>query len=102
MLIIENMATFRDVYEKHEMLGKGAFSIVCRCVEKETGDNYAVKIIKTTRMSVRELIKLEREARIGRKLVDHLHIVRLHNAIQAYLNIYLSDMGNSDKLFRYY
>ena len=88
MLIIENMATFRDVYEKHEMLGKGAFSVVYRCVEKETGDNYAVKIIKTTRMSVRELIKLEREARIGRKLVDHLHIVRLHNAIQVYSDIY--------------
>lgn len=82
------MASFKDTYEKHGVLGKGAFSIVSKCTEKETGKEYAVKIIKTTRMTVRELIKLEREARINRKL-DHNNIVQLHNTIQVRQKKYL-------------
>lgn len=82
------MASFNDNYEKHGVLGKGAFSIVSKCTEKETGKEYAVKIIKTTRMTVRELIKLEREARINRKL-DHNNIVQLHNTIQVRQKKYL-------------
>ena len=77
-----NMTKFIDVYEKQGILGKGAFSIVYKCREKETGNEYAAKIIKTAAMSVRELIKLEREARINRK-VEHQNIVRLHNTIQV-------------------
>ena len=77
-----NMTKFTDVYEKQGILGKGAFSIVYKCREKETGNEYAAKIIKTAAMSVRELIKLEREARINRK-VEHQNIVRLHNTIQV-------------------
>ena len=82
------MAHFSDLYEQHGILGRGAFSIVCRCTEKETGTEYAVKIIKTARMTVRELIKLEREARICRKLLDHANIVRLHNAVQVQFTLY--------------
>ena len=82
------MASFVDIYEKHGVLGKGAFSVVSRCTEKETGKQYAVKIIKTTKMNVRELIKLEREARINRK-VEHQNIVRLHNTIQVSPGHYL-------------
>ena len=80
------MTSFKDIYEKHGVLGKGAFSVVCRCTEKETGNEYAAKIIKTSKMTVRELIKLEREARINRK-VEHKNIVRLYNTIQVSLLI---------------
>ena len=76
------MSKFSDIYERQGILGKGAFSIVYKCIEKETGNEFAAKIIKTAAMSVRELIKLEREARINRK-VEHQNIVRLHNTIQV-------------------
>ena len=78
------MSKFNDIYEKQGLLGKGAFSKVYKCLEKETGKEFAAKIIKTAAMSVRELIKLEREARINRK-VEHQNIVQLHNTIQVSL-----------------
>ncbi|XP_046654871.1 calcium/calmodulin-dependent protein kinase type II alpha chain isoform X3 [Daphnia pulicaria] len=59
---------FSDNYELKEELGKGAFSIVRRCVQKSTGLEFAAKIINTKKLSARDFQKLEREARICRKL----------------------------------
>ncbi|OXA60712.1 calcium/calmodulin-dependent protein kinase type II alpha chain isoform X2 [Folsomia candida] len=72
---------FSDNYELKEELGKGAFSIVRRCVQKSTGLEFAAKIINTKKLSARDFQKLEREARICRKL-QHPNIVRLHDSIQ--------------------
>ncbi|XP_071039824.1 calcium/calmodulin-dependent protein kinase type II delta chain isoform X3 [Parasteatoda tepidariorum] len=72
---------FSDNYELKEELGKGAFSIVRRCVQKQSGLEFAAKIINTTKLSARDFQKLEREARICRKL-NHQNIVRLHDSIQ--------------------
>ncbi|KAF8765239.1 Calcium/calmodulin-dependent protein kinase like protein [Argiope bruennichi] len=72
---------FSDNYELKEELGKGAFSIVRRCVQKNTGLEFAAKIINTKKLSARDFQKLEREARICRKL-NHPNIVRLHDSIQ--------------------
>ncbi|XP_042623913.1 calcium/calmodulin-dependent protein kinase (CaM kinase) II gamma 1 isoform X2 [Cyprinus carpio] len=81
-----NMATivtstrFTDEYQLYEELGKGAFSVVRRCVKKSTGQEYAAKIINTKKLSARDHQKLEREARICR-LLKHPNIVRLHESI---------------------
>ncbi|XP_025016039.1 calcium/calmodulin-dependent protein kinase type II alpha chain isoform X2 [Tetranychus urticae] len=72
---------FSDNYELKEELGKGAFSIVRRCVQRSTGLEFAAKIINTKKLSARDFQKLEREARICRKL-NHPNIVRLHDSIQ--------------------
>ncbi|XP_076447585.1 calcium/calmodulin-dependent protein kinase type II subunit delta-like isoform X4 [Babylonia areolata] len=72
---------FSDIYELKEELGKGAFSIVRRCVQKATGLEFAAKIINTKKLSARDHQKLEREARICR-LLKHPNIVRLHDSIQ--------------------
>ncbi|XP_033609276.1 calcium/calmodulin-dependent protein kinase type II alpha chain isoform X9 [Cryptotermes secundus] len=72
---------FSDNYELKEELGKGAFSVVRRCVQKSTGSEFAAKIINTKKLSARDFQKLEREARICRKL-QHPNIVRLHDSIQ--------------------
>ncbi|XP_059098049.1 calcium/calmodulin-dependent protein kinase type II alpha chain-like isoform X2 [Tigriopus californicus] len=86
---------FTDNYELKEELGKGAFSVVRRCVQKATGLEFASKIINTKKLSARDFQKLEREARICRKL-QHPNIgknfiyhpnqsralVRLHDSIQ--------------------
>ncbi|EZA53095.1 Calcium/calmodulin-dependent protein kinase type II subunit beta, partial [Ooceraea biroi] len=60
---------------------RGAFSVVRRCVQKSTGHEFAAKIINTKKLSNRDFQKLEREARICRKL-QHPNIVRLHDSIQ--------------------
>ncbi|XP_019697916.1 calcium/calmodulin-dependent protein kinase type II alpha chain isoform X23 [Harpegnathos saltator] len=72
---------FSDNYDLKEELGKGAFSVVRRCVQKSTGHEFAAKIINTKKLSNRDFQKLEREARICRKL-QHPNIVRLHDSIQ--------------------
>ncbi|GBM74890.1 Calcium/calmodulin-dependent protein kinase type II alpha chain [Araneus ventricosus] len=64
---------FSDNYELKEELGKGAFSIVRRCVQKQSGLEFAAKIINTKKLSARDFQKLEREARICRKL-NHQNI----------------------------
>ncbi|CDW55756.1 calcium:calmodulin dependent protein kinase type [Trichuris trichiura] len=60
---------------------RGAFSVVRRCVQTSTGLEFAAKIINTKKLSSRDFQKLEREARICRKL-QHPNIVRLHDSIQ--------------------
>ncbi|KAM6442139.1 calcium/calmodulin-dependent protein kinase type II subunit gamma isoform 16-T18 [Liasis olivaceus] len=81
-----NMATpatctrFTDEYQLYEELGKGAFSVVRRCVKKTSSQEFAAKIINTKKLSARDHQKLEREARICR-LLKHPNIVRLHESI---------------------
>nr|XP_046224547.1 calcium/calmodulin-dependent protein kinase type II subunit delta-like isoform X5 [Oncorhynchus gorbuscha] len=71
---------FTDEYQLYEELGKGAFSVVRRCVKKSSGQEFAAKIINTKKLSARDHQKLEREARICR-LLKHSNIVRLHDSI---------------------
>uniref|UniRef100_A0A672YTS3 calcium/calmodulin-dependent protein kinase n=1 Tax=Sphaeramia orbicularis TaxID=375764 RepID=A0A672YTS3_9TELE len=44
---------FTDEYQLYEELGKGAFSVVRRCVKLCTGQEYAAKIINTKKLSAR-------------------------------------------------
>jgi len=71
---------FTDEYEMKDELGKGAFSIVRRCIQKSTAQEFAAKIINTKKLSTRDYQKLEREARICRQL-KHPNIVRLYDSI---------------------
>ncbi|XP_051530082.1 calcium/calmodulin-dependent protein kinase type II subunit gamma-like isoform X2 [Myxocyprinus asiaticus] len=80
MATIVTSTRFTDEYQLYEELGKGAFSVVRRCVKKSTGQEYAAKIINTKKLSARDHQKLEREARICR-LLKHPNIVRLHESI---------------------
>lgn len=101
---LSDMATqtstrFSDNYELKEELGKGAFSVVRRCVQKATGLEFAAKIINTKKLSARDFQKLEREARICRKL-QHPNIVRLHDSIQEESFHYLVfDLVTGGELF---
>ncbi|KAF7254946.1 hypothetical protein EG68_08753 [Paragonimus skrjabini miyazakii] len=75
----ENDALFDDVYELHEIIGKGPFSVVRRCVHREAGTQYAVKIVdvvKFTSSPGLSTADLKREASICH-LLKHPHIVEL-------------------------
>jgi len=90
---------FNDEYDLKEELGKGAFSIVRRCVKKSTNEEYAAKIINTRKLSARDHQKLEREARICR-LLNHSNIVRLHDSLSDDNNHYLVfDLVTGGELF---
>ncbi|XP_076766215.1 calcium/calmodulin-dependent protein kinase II isoform X25 [Xylocopa sonorina] len=90
---------FSDNYDLREELGKGAFSVVRRCVQKSTGHEFAAKIINTKKLTARDFQKLEREARICRKL-QHPNIVRLHDSIQEENYHYLVfDLVTGGELF---
>uniref|UniRef100_A0A8C2IDX2 calcium/calmodulin-dependent protein kinase n=1 Tax=Cyprinus carpio TaxID=7962 RepID=A0A8C2IDX2_CYPCA len=64
---------FTEEYQLFEELGKGAFSVVRRCVKVLSGQEYAAKIINTKKLSTRDHQKLDREARICR-LLKHSNI----------------------------
>ncbi|XP_075006392.1 calcium/calmodulin-dependent protein kinase type II subunit delta isoform X1 [Calonectris borealis] len=83
---------FTDEYQLFEELGKGAFSVVRRCMKITTGQEYAAKIINTKKLSARDHQKLEREARICRLLK--------HPNIELYV-FYSSIDGKQKKTLNY-
>uniref|UniRef100_A0A8K9X4D9 calcium/calmodulin-dependent protein kinase n=1 Tax=Oncorhynchus mykiss TaxID=8022 RepID=A0A8K9X4D9_ONCMY len=90
---------FTEEFQMFEELGKGAFSVVRRCVKVLSGQEYAAKIINTKKLSARDHQKLDREARICR-LLKHSNIVRLHDSISEEGHHYLIfDLVTGGELF---
>ena len=85
--------TFDEKYRlTNDLLGKGQFGKVWRCVENENGENRAVRIILTKDMKVKTLIEelwkplfqrndfeaVRRECKIGLQL-RHNNVVQMHD-----------------------
>ncbi|XP_031442988.1 peripheral plasma membrane protein CASK isoform X18 [Clupea harengus] len=70
---------FEDVYELCEVIGKGPFSVVRRCINRETGQQFATKIVDVAKFTSSPGLStedLKREASICHML-KHPHIVEL-------------------------
>ncbi|CRL07232.1 CLUMA_CG020213, isoform A [Clunio marinus] len=70
---------FDDVYELCEIIGKGPFSIVRRCIHRESNQQFAVKIVDVAKFTASPGLStsdLKREATICHML-KHPHIVEL-------------------------
>ncbi|XP_071055410.1 peripheral plasma membrane protein CASK isoform X6 [Onthophagus taurus] len=75
----EEEILFDDIYDLCEEIGRGPFSIVRRCIHRQTGQQFAVKIIdvaKFTNSPGLSTEDLKREATICHML-KHPHIVEL-------------------------
>ncbi|KAJ1368482.1 hypothetical protein KIN20_029617 [Parelaphostrongylus tenuis] len=76
--------SFYSIYEAKEVLGRGLASTVRKCIEKATGQAFAVKIvdISTEKQSENEAIRLKQETisevEILRQLSEHPSIITIH------------------------
>lgn len=70
-------------YEIKRTLGKGNFSTVKLAQHRITHHSVAIKIVKTTTLSEDNLMKINREIDVLKKLSKHEHIVRLYQVIKT-------------------
>lgn len=94
---------FDDVYELCEIIGKGPFSLVRRCVHRQTNQQFAVKIVDVARFTASPGLStadLKREATICHML-KHPHIVELLETYSSEGMLYMvfEYMDGSDLCF---
>lgn len=81
-------SVFGSVYLFKKELGKGAFGRVCKCVNKETREVVAVKVIPKTGLSKQRVQQILSEANILGTL-DHPNIVKLKSVKETPQNFML-------------
>ncbi|XP_022130180.1 peripheral plasma membrane protein CASK isoform X3 [Pieris rapae] len=99
----EDEVLFDDVYELCEIIGKGPFSLVRRCVHRQTAQQFAVKIVDVARFTASPGLStadLKREATICHML-KHPHIVELLETYSSEGMLYMvfEYMDGSDLCF---
>ncbi|XP_012283149.1 peripheral plasma membrane protein CASK isoform X2 [Orussus abietinus] len=99
----EDEVLFDDVYELCEVIGKGPFSVVRKCIHRQTGQTFAVKIVdvaKFTSSPGLSTADLKREATICHML-KHPHIVELLETYSSEGMLYMvfEYMDGSDLCF---
>ncbi|KAF9416594.1 hypothetical protein HW555_006103, partial [Spodoptera exigua] len=99
----EDEVLFDDVYELCEIIGKGPFSLVRRCVHRQTSQQFAVKIVDVARFTASPGLStadLKREATICHML-KHPHIVELLETYSSEGMLYMvfEYMDGSDLCF---
>jgi len=98
---------FYAKYEPKEILGRGVSSTVRRCVEKETGKEFACKIIDVSGdasdpdgVAIRE--STLREISVLRRVVGHSFIIELHDVFESNTFIFLVfELCRNGELFDY-
>ncbi|XP_033747768.1 phosphorylase b kinase gamma catalytic chain, skeletal muscle/heart isoform-like isoform X2 [Pecten maximus] len=95
-------------YDPKEQLGRGVSSVVRRCVEKETGKEYAVKIIDISTEKQEEYQAEQtkqdtiREINILKMCSGHKHIIELHDSFETNTFIFLVfELCKQGELFDY-
>lgn len=69
-------------------LGRGRFSTVCECVNKETTIHYAVKIIEKAKIEPEEKALLRTEIAVL-KLVNHPNIIKMQGIYETRTHMYI-------------
>ncbi|ESN94012.1 hypothetical protein HELRODRAFT_87901 [Helobdella robusta] len=94
---------FENIYDMAEVLGRGPFSSIRRCINKQTGNNFAVKITDVSKLKTSPgfgIEDLKREATICH-ILKHPHIVELFETYCNEGTIYMvfEFMDGEDLLF---
>ncbi|KAK9876004.1 hypothetical protein WA026_011121 [Henosepilachna vigintioctopunctata] len=96
---------FYAKYEPKEIIGRGISSTVRRCIDKETGKEYAAKIIDLSSDSSSEMTSLEatrQEIQILRHVAGHAYIVELQDVFESPTFIFLVfELCKNGELFDY-
>lgn len=97
---------FYAKYAPKEILGRGISSTVRRCIDKETGKEYAAKIIDLSNTeSTNELTPLEatnQEIQILRQVAGHSYIIELQDVFESASFIFLVfELCKNGELFDY-
>uniref|UniRef100_A0A1B6E198 phosphorylase kinase n=1 Tax=Clastoptera arizonana TaxID=38151 RepID=A0A1B6E198_9HEMI len=92
---------FYAKYEPKEILGRGISSTVRRCIEKETGVEFAAKIIDLSADGDNKTATME-EVRILRLVAGHPYIIQLHDVFESSTFIFLVfELCKNGELFDY-
>jgi len=92
---------FYAKYEPKEILGRGISSTVRRCVEKETGQEFAAKIIDIS-TDPDTIVQTKEEIRILRLVAGHPFIIQLHDVFESTTFIFLVfELCRNGELFDY-
>ena len=83
-----NVHSVEDYYDIKEELGVGRFSSVCMAVSKQSGKQYAIKIIDKGDIDEKEREALRTEVAVL-KLLNHPHIIRCKNVFETRKQMYI-------------
>ncbi|KAK9308515.1 hypothetical protein QLX08_001507 [Tetragonisca angustula] len=97
---------FYAKYEPKEILGRGISSTVRRCIEKETGTEYAAKIIDISNETNDDGHTMKdatlQEVQILRRVAGHPYIIELHDVFESSTFIFLIfEICKNGELFDY-
>ncbi|KAL0110403.1 hypothetical protein PUN28_013795 [Cardiocondyla obscurior] len=97
---------FYAKYEPKEILGRGISSTVRRCIEKETGIEYAAKIIDISNETREDGHTMKdatlQEVQILRRVAGHPYIIELHDVFESSTFIFLIfELCKNGELFDY-
>ena len=91
---------FLDRYDVEEKLGEGSYGKVCRCINKVTQFERAVKFIKKKQIDdPKEIQRFQGEVNILEQM-DHRNVVKLYEVYEDDTNFYLiTDLLKGGELF---